>query len=358
MKKPIGALLALLNLLGQPLAAQATERVGDLVTHAGGVPRRLIGYGLVMGLEGTGDRSFGAANGGTQTVRSIANALRRFGLEVPPERLRPRNVAAVIVTAEASPYLRAGGRFEVQVSSIGDATSLRGGVLWITPLLTDVDQPPIATAQGPLLLADEDVRYVSRRGNSARIPEGGVIEIDPPAPVALTAKLLLRKPSLATAQRVAQAVNGAVGDTVARVDDPGSITLNPGQQGADNLVSFLASLDTIPVRLSPDARIIIDGRSGTVVTGGTIRVAAATVSHRGLTLRIGGPPTASSPVTDSTAPATRSSGSGGLLEVGEGTTVQEVAAGLHAAGARPQEIAAMFTALRDVGAIGAEVVVR
>jgi flagellar P-ring protein precursor FlgI len=157
---------------------------------------------------------------------------------------------------------------------------------------------------------------------------------------------------------VAQAVNGAVGDTVARVDDPGSITLNPGQQGADNLVSFLASLDTIPVRLSPDARIIIDGRSGTVVTGGTIRVAAATVSHRGLTLRIGGPPTASSPVTDSTAPATRSGGSGGLLEVGEGTTVQEVAAGLHAAGARPQEIAAMFTALRDVGAIGAEVVVR
>ena len=347
-----------LGLLTHSLAAQATERVGDLVTHAGGVPRRLIGYGLVMGLEGTGDRSFGAANGGTQTVRSIANALRRFGLEVPPERLRPRNVAAVIVTAEASPYLRAGGRFEVQVSSIGDATSLRGGVLWITPLLTDVDQPPAATAQGPLLLADEDIRYVTRRGNSARIPDGGVIEIDPPAPAALTAKLLLRKPSLATAQRVVQAVNAAIGDTVARVDDPGSITLNPGQQGADNLVSFLAGLDTLPVRLAPDARIIIDGRSGTVVTGGTVRVGAATVSHRGLTLRIGGPAAESGPAVDSTGRASGAKAPSGLLAVGEGATVQEVAAGLHAAGARPQEIAAMFTALRDVGAIGAEVVVR
>jgi flagellar P-ring protein precursor FlgI len=333
------------------LSAQATERVGDLVSHGGGVPRRLIGYGLVMGLEGTGDRSFGTANGGTQTVRSIANALRRFGLEVPPDRLRPKNVAAVVVTAEASPYLRAGGRFEVQVSSIGDATSLRGGVLWITPLLTDVDQPPVATAQGPLLLADEDVRYVSRRGNSARIPEGGVIEIDPPPPAALATKLLLRKPSLAAAQRVAQAVNAAIGDTIAKVEDPGSITLNPGQQGADNLASFLAGLDTIPVRLAPDARIIIDGRSGTVVTGGTVRVAAASVSHRGLTLRIGGPVSAADSTASTTAPS-------GLLAVDEGATVQEVAAGLHAAGARPQEIAAMFTALRDVGAIGAEVVVR
>jgi flagellar P-ring protein precursor FlgI len=352
-------LLALVLLPGA-LAAQATERVGDLVTQAGGVPRRMIGYGLVVGLEGSGDRSFGTANGGTQTVRSIANALRRFGLEVPPDRLRPRNVAAVIVTAEASPYLRAGGRFEVQVSSIGDASSLRGGVLWITPLVTDVDQAPVATAQGPLLLADEETRYAGRRGNSARIPEGGVLELDPPAQAALSPRLLLRKPSLATAQRVVQAINGAVGDTVAKVDDPGSITLNPGQKGADNLVSFLASLDTVPVRMAPDSRIIIDGRSGTVVTGGTVRVAAATVSHRGLTLRIGGPVAAPAAGDSTAGPGAGTSGSpsSGLLAVADGATVQEVAAGLHAAGARPQEIAAMFTALRDVGAIGAEVVIR
>jgi len=344
-----GRLLAALTLLGVlalPLAAQATERVGDLVTAPGNVPRRLIGYGLVIGLEGTGDRSFGNATGGTQTVRSIANALRRFGLEVPAERLRPRNVAAVIVTAEASPYLRAGGRFEVQVSSIGDATSLRGGVLWVTPLLTDVDQAPVATAQGALLGADEDVRQAGRRGNSARIPEGGVLEIDPPQVAGLTPRLLLRKPGLAQAQRVAAAINTALGDSVAKVDDPGSITLNPGGQPGDNLISLLAAIDTIPVRMVPDARVMIDARSGTVVSGGTARVAAAVLSHKGLTLRIGG-----------TAPAAGDSAAG-LLTVDEGATVQEVAAGLHAAGARPQEIAAMFLALRDVGALSAEVVVR
>ncbi|MBP9202319.1 MAG: flagellar basal body P-ring protein FlgI, partial [Gemmatimonadales bacterium] len=226
-------ILAALALLGGPLGAQATQRVGDLVTPAGSIPRRVIGYGLVIGLEGTGDRSFGTANGGTQTVRSIANALRRFGLEVPAERLRPRNVAAVVVTAEMSPYLRAGGRFPVEVSSIGDATSLRGGVLWMTPLVGDVSQAPVATAQGPLLLADQEVRYAGRRGNSGRIPEGGVLEVDPATIVALTPKLLLRQPGLATAQRVAQAINQGLGDSAAaRVDDPGSITLNPGTRGA------------------------------------------------------------------------------------------------------------------------------
>ena len=337
-----------------PALAQATERVGDLVTTAGNIPRRLIGYGLVVGLDGTGDKSFGGANGGTRTVRSIANALRRFGLEVPAERLRPRNVAAVIVTAEASPWLRAGGRFEVQVSSIGDATSLRGGVLWTTPLLTDADQPPVATAQGPILVPEEDVRYVGRRGNSARIPDGGILEVDP-ALTALTPRLLLRKPGVAAAQRIAQAINLGLGDSsVAKVDDPGSITLNPGTRGADNLVGFLASVDTLSVLMVPEARVVIDARSGTVVSGGTVRVAAATVSHRGMTLRVGGPPRAAEPA-DTTSGSTDV---GGLLAVGDGATVQEVAAGLHAAGARPQEIAAMFSALHEVGAIGAEVVVR
>ncbi|HWA58332.1 MAG TPA: flagellar basal body P-ring protein FlgI [Gemmatimonadales bacterium] len=352
---PIIAALLLHAFLPAAASAQATERVGDLVTTSGNVPRRLIGYSLVVGLDGTGDRNIGGLNGGTQTVRSIANALRRFGLEVPPDRLRPRNVAAVIVTAEISPWLRSGGRFEVQVSSIGDAVSLRGGVLWTTPLLTDVDQAPIATAQGPVLVPDEDVRYAARRGNAARIPEGGLLEVDPAQLAAVSSKLLLKHPSLATAQRIAAAINAGLGDsTVAKVDDPGSITLNPGSRGADNLIGFLASVDTLPVRMVPDARVVIDARSGTVVSGGTIHVAAATVSHRGMTLRIGGPPPAT-PAPGDTLPKKEPEG---LLAVGEGATVQEVAAGLHAAGARPQEIAAMFSALREVGAIGADVVVR
>ena len=144
--------LALLGLpaLPAPAVAANAARIGDLTVHHGDVPRRLVGYGLVVGLDGTGDRSFGGLHDATPTVRSVVNLLRRFSIEVPPERLRLRNVAAVLVTAEVSPYLRAGGRFEVQVSALGDATSLRGGVLWITPLVTDPNQPPAATAQGPL----------------------------------------------------------------------------------------------------------------------------------------------------------------------------------------------------------------
>jgi flagellar P-ring protein precursor FlgI len=346
-----------LLLLAPSLSAQATERVSDLVTQAGNTPRRMIGYGLVVGLDGTGDKSFGGSSGGTQTVRSIANALRRFGLEVPAERLRPRNVAAVIVTAEASPYLRAGGRFEVQVSSIGDASSLRGGVLWMTPLQTDVDAPPVATAQGSIFVSEDDLRSAGRRGNAARIPDGGILEVEPAAMAALTPKLLLKRPNLMTAQRVAQAINTGLGDsTAARVDDPGSITLNPGARGADNLAGFLASVDTLPVVMQPDARVVIDARSGTVVSGGTVRIAAATVSHRGLTLRIGGP-VDSATVTPDTG-TRRLNAPVPALAVRDGATVQEVAAGLQAAGARPQEIAAMFSALREVGAIGAQVVVR
>lgn len=353
-----GALAIAVGLaFASPLRAQATERVGDLVSHGGSVPRRLIGYGLVIGLEGTGDRSFGTSTGGTQTVRSIANALRRFGLEVPAERLRPRNVAAVIVTAEASPWLRAGGRFDVQVSSIGDASSLRGGVLWITPLVGDADETPAATAQGSLLLADEDTRLAARRGNSAHIPDGGVLEVEPAQMAAMTPRLLLRKPGLANAQRIAQAINTGLGDSsVARVDDPGSITLNPGSRGADNLIGLLASVDTLPVRMAPEARIVIDARSGTVVSGGTVRVGVATVSHHGITLRIGGPAPATT-TPDSTG-GRAAPGADGLLAMSDGATVQEVAAGLHAAGARPQEVASVFLALQDVGALGAQVVVR
>ncbi|MEP6571519.1 MAG: flagellar basal body P-ring protein FlgI [Gemmatimonadota bacterium] len=350
MRLTVAALSAFV-ILAAPLHAQG-ERISDLTTRVGDVPRRVIGYGIVVGLDGTGDRSFGSANGASQTVRSVANALRRFGVEVPPERLRPRNVAAVIVTAEMSPYLHAGGRFEVQVSSLGDATSLRGGVLWTTPLVTDVDQPPVATAQGPMLISDDNFRVQGRNGNSARIPEGGVLEVEPPAIAALTPKLLLRRPDLTTASRIADAVNVVYGNGVAKVEDPGSVVLNPGAKVADNLLGFLASVDTIQVRANEPARIVIDARNGSVVVGGDVRVGTAAVSQRGITLRIGAVAAggAAGTAPDSLNP--------GLLHLPEGASVQDVAAGLHAAGARPSEIASLFDALREVGALSARVTIR
>lgn len=334
------------------LAGQSVARVGDLTVRQGVVPRRLVGYGLVVGLDGTGDRSFGNQNSANMTVRSVVNLLRRFQIEVPAEQLRLRNVAAVLVTAEISPYLRTGGRFETQVAALGDATTLRGGVLWMTPMLSDPNQSPLATAQGPLVVSmDGTGRINQRQGNAGRIPDGGLLELDQPA-VTLTGepRLALRSPDLRMATRIAAAIVASRGAGTARADDPGSIVLNPGQGGADSLGAWLAAVDTLPVSLVETARIVIDGRDGTVVVGGEIRLAAATVSHRGLTVQVGGPPADSTQVVDSL--------SGQLVRARSGADVQTLIAGLHAAGARGSDVAAIFEALRAAGAIRAEVVIR
>jgi flagellar P-ring protein FlgI len=362
----IGLVVTTLVAIGVPRSIQAqTTRVGDLTVRAGDVPRRLVGYGLVVGLDGTGDRSYGGYTNQTPTVQSIVNLLEHFGVRVPTEQLQPRNVAAVAVTAEASAYLHAGGRFEVQVSSLGDATSLRGGVLWITPLVTDPNEPPVATAQGALLVTtDENARSNYRRANSARVPEGGVLEVEMPAPAAANAplRLLLRQPELGTATRIASAVNASFGPGTASPDDPGAVTLKVPKERADSVLQFLAAVDTLPVAWTATARIIIDGRDGTVVTGGQVQVAAASVSHHGLTLQIGGTPQAAAAPAQAAPPgqpgAPTPAPPPAVLALNAGATVEDVAAGLHAAGATAPEIAAIFDALRAVQALSAEVVVR
>jgi flagellar P-ring protein precursor FlgI len=305
-----------------------------------------VGYGLVVGLEGTGDRSFGGFAGETPTVRSIVNLLKRFNVVVPPEAMVSRNVAAVLVTAETSPFLRSGGRFEVQVSSLGDATSIRGGVLWITPLVADPNQPPVATAQGPLLVTVEDGRSTQRRGGtSGRVPDGGVLEVDPPAPAAQASRLMLRRPDLGAATRIAGAINAAFGAGSAKVEDPGAVGLMPKAQAADSLMGFLAAVDTLAVDQPLPGRIVINARDGTVVAGGDVRVGSAAVSHRGITLRVGGQPG-------------QGAAGEGMLNLDAGATVQKIAAGLHAAGATSQEVAAIFESLRQVGALTAQVMVQ
>jgi flagellar P-ring protein precursor FlgI len=344
------AVLALGLSLGQGKAsAQAYARISDLTVPQGAVPRRLVGYGLVVGLDGTGDRSFGTSYGAIHTVRSVVNLLRRFNIEVPAQHLRLRNVAAVLVSAEVSPFLRAGGRFEVQVAALGDAASLRGGMLWITPLVEDPNMPPVATAQGVLLVEDAGVAAAiySRRGNAGRIPDGGVLEIDPsPTSLAMQPRLLLKRPDMVTANRVASVINQSYGAGSATVEDPGAIGLMPSGQFADNMNGFLAAVDTLTVEAYGQAVVVIDARQGTVVAGGGTRIAAATVSHHGLSLQIGEPPT----VGDPQGP--------GSVWVEAGATVQDVAAGLHAVGAAPMEIAAIFESLRVAGALTARVVVR
>ena len=341
--------------LAAPAGATAT-RVSELTRHAGDIPRRIVGYGLVTGLDGTGDRSFGRASASSPSVRSVANLLRRFQIEVPAEQLRLRNVAAVVVTAELSPWLRAGGRFDVQVSALGDATSLHGGSLWITPLVADPGQPPIATAQGTIdvTLDEHGGRSAFARGNSGRVNEGGVLETEAAVPASLP-RLLMREPDLLTARLVASAIDTAFGAGTATVQDAGAIDLKLPAGGSVAL--WLAAMDTVDVSAPEPARIVIDSRDGTVVAGGVLRVGSAVVSHGGVTLQIGGSAAPTRSTTGDARTAADANASS-FVQVAADASVQDVAAGLHAAGARGPEIAAVFQALRAAGALRATVVVR
>jgi flagellar P-ring protein precursor FlgI len=319
-------------------------RIRDLTVGRAEIPVRLVGYGLVVGLEGSGDRVVGRAGGG-QTVRSVANLLRRFDVEVPEELLRTRNVAAVLVTAEVSPWLRPGGRFEVLVSSLGDATSLRGGMLWLTPMVTGPGQAPLATAQGALVLSGSDSPYPAsdRAGveTTGRIPGGGVLEIGlPRADFGVDPALVLREPDLGTANRIADLVNETFGEGTARVEDPGSVALTVPPEEAGRTLMEIGELAVVPDR---ERRILIDSRDGLVVAGGQLTVGPAVVSHGGLTLAIG---------------EGEASGAGGDVRVPAGTRVQDVASALHSVGTPPGSVAAIFESLEAVGAITARVMVR
>ncbi|MBL0173485.1 MAG: flagellar basal body P-ring protein FlgI [Gemmatimonadaceae bacterium] len=342
----LAVLTAGLLLLPVLAHAQGDVKIRDLTSPEGALPVRLVGYGLVIGLDGTGDRAIGGQTAG-QTVQGVINVLRRFNIEVPAELIRMRNVAAVLVTAEVSPYLRSSGRFEVHVSSMGDARSLKGGVLYMTPLVADPNGPPLATAQGTVLLSEggSTTRYATTIETSARIPTGGVLEADLPRPtIAATSRLLLREPDLGTATRIATAINGAFGEKTAVVEDEGSVQVTL----ADSMVKATAytRIRELSVRPERAPRLVIDAKDGTVVAGGDMMIGVATVSHGAITLVLG---------ADVAADTSAIPGS---VRLPANISVQRVAAALHAVRTPPSEIAAIFAALREVGALTAEVIVR
>ncbi len=355
---------------GAARAGHAQEpRIADLTIEGSAVPQRLVGYGLVVGLDGTGDRAMASREGG-MTVQSVVNLLKRFDLAVPPEMLRTANVAAVLVTAEVSPYLRPGGRFVTHVSAVGDARSLRGGVLWVTPLVAGPGGRAFASAQGALMIDDpaaatttsSAVRWRARSAapvNHAVVPDGGVLEQELPRPtVVLATKLWLRDPDLSTAQRIASAINAALGDGKAKVEDPGAITLDlPGS--TDEKAEALGKVRDLRIRTPSHSAIFLDARSGLVVAGGDVAVGAAVVRHGRIGLSITGPTSPTGAPTDSLNVSRPVASPGDIpLRLPVGTSVLEVTAALRAIDAAPSEVAAILLALRQVGALPVEVIIR
>lgn len=345
-----------------------TVRLKDIAQIRGVRSNQLIGYGLVVGLEGTGDSS-----GALFTVQSIANMLERFGITVPPNAIKVKNVAAVMVTAELPPFARAGNTIDVVVSSIGDARSLQGGTLLQTPL-RGADGQIYAVAQGPISIGGFNfggggARVQRNHTTVGRIPNGAVIEREVPSTFlhgdnSLT--IQLHKPDFTTAARVVSSIRSAFPNLAVRAVDPATIRVGLDAASSVDPVMLIAQLEMLSVLPDVVARIVVNERTGTVVINGDVRIAPVAIAHGGITVRVqttfevSQPPPLSGGRTqvvpqtqvDATEEPAR------MVFLREGASVESLVKALNALGVSPRDLIAILQALKSAGALHAEIEVQ
>jgi len=364
----LGAVAIAAGIVLRPEVPGAAEsRLKDVVTLQGVTAAPLMGYGLVVGLNKTGDKR--------QTIfstQTLANMLSRLGVVVDADRVKVENIAAVLVTAELSPYQRLGARLDVLASSIGDARSLQGGTLLPTAL-RGPDGQVAALAQGPLSIGG----FGGGSGSTSvqvnhltvgRIPGGAIVQAVSAAAAQSPAESLvfaLREPDYVTASRVTQAINMFLGAPVARANDAGSVTVDVPSQFRSAIPELMAQLETLPIETDVVARVVINERTGTVVVGGNVQLSPAAVAHGNLSVRITTRFEVSQPlpysrgetrVTPNQEVDVRE-GTAKLVSMPEGATLDAVASALNALGASPRDIIAIMQALKAAGALRAEIVI-
>ena len=348
-------------------ASDSTTRLKDVVSLQGPDALPLMGYGLIVGLNKTGDRR--------QTIfstQSLANILQQFGLSVNAAEVKVENIAAVLVTASLPAYARPGVKLDVTASSIGDARSLQGGTLLATALRGPSGHIH-ALAQGPLSIGGFGG---GSGGNSVqvnhltvgRVPGGALVQQGSGVtlPVTATLSLSLNDPDFSNALHVAQAINGELGPNLAHVVDPGTVTVQVPDEYRASLSDLMARLEMLPVTSDAPARVVINERSGTIVVGANVRIAAAAVAHGNLSVRISTKLEASQPgplaragetvVVPNTQVDVRE-GTARLVALEEGTTLDAVVRALNTLGATPRDIIAIMQALKAAGALRAEIVI-
>jgi flagellar P-ring protein precursor FlgI len=358
--------LAFFLLSGPALAQQV--RIKDLADLEGVRDNQLVGYGLVVGLNGTGDRLRSAVF----TRQSLIGVLERLGVNTRDQerQLDTRNVAAVVVTANLPPFARPGSRIDITVSTLGDASNLTGGTLLVTPLL-GADGEVYAVAQGAVVTGAVSARGAAgsvTRGvpTAGRIANGATVEREVAFRFAQgeSIRLALRNPDLTTARRIAAVVNRAVGPQTALANDPRTVTLD--LRGRDS-VGLLAEIEQL--RVTPDqvARVIIEEASGTIVMGANVRVSTVAIAQGSLTIRITETPQVSQPNALSggeTVVVPRTN-----IEVDEqaerrlgilrgGVTLEELVRGLNGLGVGPRDLITILQAIKAAGALQAELEVR
>lgn len=361
-------LIALVLILTAAGAA-AQVRLKDLVEFDGVRGNDLIGYGLVIGLNGTGD---GIRNA-PFTEDIMASILERLGVNVNGEQIRPRNVAAVMVTGSLPPFARAGSRIDVTVSAIGDAGSLYGGTLVMTPL-NGADGQIYAVAQGAVLAGGvaargEAASVVQGVPTSGTIPGGARVEREVDFNLASLSRvrLALREADFTTALRIEQAINGHYGRAVAVMQDSGTVVLDVAATREASVAHALGRIENLAVAPAGRARVVVDQRSGTIVMGETVRISPVAVAQGGLTLRVEETPIVVQPnpfapgetvVVPRTSADIEPRPGVGLAEVRGGTSLAQVVAGLNALGVGPREMIDILNTISAAGALHADLVVR
>ena len=349
-------------------SAQANTRVKDLTDFAGTRTNPLMGYGIVVGLQGTGDSPSSLfAN------RSLAGLLAKLGIVVDPNSVAVTNVAAVMVTAELPPFARIGEALDVMASSIGDSSNLQGGTLLATPLL-GIDGEVYALAQGPISIGGfaagtpQGDRVQQNHLTVARIPRGALVEREFAHSLAdrEALRLILRQKDYTTAYRIAAAVNDAIGNGVARATDAGTVEVAIPEDRRADPVPFFAQLEDIRVEPDRAARVVLNERTGTIVIGSDVRISAVAITHGNLSIRVATRTSVSQPAPFSETGTTvafqndelaveevRTSPNASLLVV-QGVTVRELVETLNRLGASPRDLIAILQAIRAAGALQAE----
>jgi flagellar P-ring protein precursor FlgI len=362
---PALALATALHLVAAPAAAQS--RIKDIAEFEGIRDNLLVGYGLVVGLDGTGDDLDSAVF----TRESLIGMLQRLGVNARDQDLDTENVAAVMVTANLPPFSRQGTRIDISVSALGDSESLQGGTLLVTPLV-GADGEIYAVAQGPVAVGGFTAQGAAEQvtqgvPTTGRIASGAIVEREVEFDLASldTVKVSLRNPDLTTARRIADAINDFAGLPVARSTDPATVNVQVPPTYRGDTVALLTDIEQLPIAVDQVARVVIDERSGVIVMGENVRISEVAIAQGNLTIRVTETPQVSQPgpfaEAGQTAVVPRTN-----IEVDEdddrrlavlpaGVTLQELVNGLNALGVGPRDMITILQAIKAAGALQAEI---
>lgn len=351
-----------------PLSASAkNSRIKDIVDIEGVRENQLIGYGLVVGLNGTGD----SLGNSPFTEQSLIAMLERLGVNIRGQNMNTGNVAAVMVTASLPPFVNQGSRIDVNISALGDASSLQGGTLMVTPLLA-ADGEVYAVAQGELSIsgfsvAGEAATLTQNIPTSGRIAEGAIVEreIDFKIEELQQVRLALKNPDFTTARRIAQAINGFTSASLAKAENSASVVLRRPTNYDGTIVDLITDIEQLPVQPDQPAKVVISERSGVIVMGADVRISDVAIAQSNLTLKVTETPQVSqaNPFAEGgqtvVVPRTDLEVNTGadvkLAMLETGVTLQDVVTGLNRLGMQPRDIITIIQAIKAAGALQAEI---